>query len=85
MNFIYTFPILFVSIYCSVQPDEQFDILWTDQAEAEILTEEEHKVAFRDFLLEGVFFIRNRIDCELYMGAFVERLLSLSSLLLPQV
>ena len=57
MNFIFTFPILFVSIYCSVQPDEQFDILWTDQAEAEILTEEEHKVAFRDFLLEGVFFM----------------------------
>ena len=72
MNFIYTFPILFVTIYCSVQPDEQFDILWTDQAEAEILTEEEHKVAFRDFLLEGVFFIRNRIVCDLYMGAFVE-------------
>ena len=65
MNFIYTFPILFVSIYCSVQPDEQFDILWTDQAEAEILTEEEHKVAFRDFLLEGVLWF-------IHAGAFVE-------------
>ena len=65
MNFIYTFPILFMSIYCSVQPDEQFDILWTDQAEAEILTEEEHKVAFRDFLLEGVLWF-------IHAGAFVE-------------
>ena len=83
MNFIYTFPILFVSIYCSVQPDEQFDILWTDQAEAEILTEEEHKVAFRDFLLEGE---TEYVDCELYMGAFVERWHYYSSLvLLPQV
>ena len=33
--------------------DKLFDVIWTNQHEAEILTEEEHKIAFRDVVLEG--------------------------------
>ena len=34
--------------------DEISEVVWTEVAEASLLTQEEHKVAFRDVVLEGV-------------------------------
>ena len=44
---------LLFSVFGTVHLDDGFDVIWTDQPEAEILTEEEHKVAFRDVVIEG--------------------------------
>ena len=44
---------LLLSVFGTVHLDDGFDVIWTDQPEAEILTEEEHKVAFRDVVIEG--------------------------------
>lgn len=45
---------LLLSVFGTVHLDDGFDVIWTDQPEAEILTEEEHKVAFRDVVIEGM-------------------------------
>ena len=44
---------LLLSVFGPAHLDDAFDVIWTDQPEAEILTEEEHKVAFRDVVVEG--------------------------------
>jgi len=44
---------LFVRPYLAEDQDVT-DVIWTEVAESELLTEEEHKVAFRDVVLEGV-------------------------------
>jgi len=44
---------IFIINKCYGTIDKLFDV-WTNQHEAEILTEDEHKIAFRDVVLEGV-------------------------------
>ena len=47
--------LLAIFVSCSVAEDGDIDdVVWTEVAESELLTEEEHKVAFRDVVLEGV-------------------------------
>jgi len=48
---------IFVNFFVSfsIAKDGDIDsVIWTEVAESELLTEEEHKVAFRDVVLEGV-------------------------------
>ena len=49
---------IFIINKCYGTIDKLFDVIWTNQHEAEILTEEEHKIAFRDIVLEGYNLIR---------------------------
>ena len=57
---MYNFYLFSTALLCCLLPfeikgqlDQSFDVIWTDQEEKEILTEDEHKVAFRDVVLEG--------------------------------
>ena len=55
MHNFYLYSILFL-LWLSVLrvlAEQSFDVVWTDEEEKNILTEEEHKVAFRDVVLEG--------------------------------
>ena len=48
---------IFVHFFMSLSSTKDGDIdnvIWTEVAESDLLTEEEHKVAFRDVVLEGV-------------------------------
>ena len=56
---------LLLSVFGTVHLDDGFDVIWTDQAEAEILTEEEHKVAFRDVVIEGDNEFAQKVNTEL--------------------
>ena len=53
MMYIVYFFCLFLAVVSLEVDERSFDIIWTDQAEAELLTEDEHKIAFRDVILEG--------------------------------
>ena len=53
MMYIVYFFCLFLAVVSLEVEERSFDIIWTDQAEAELLTEDEHKIAFRDVVLEG--------------------------------
>jgi len=49
------FLVALLAIFVSCSFAEDIDnVVWTEVAESELLTEEEHKVAFRDVVLEGV-------------------------------
>ena len=48
------FPLVLLTLLASPSLQQKFDVVWTDQSEAVYLTEDEHKVAFRDVLLEGM-------------------------------
>ena len=57
---MYNFYLFSTALLCCLLPsqikaqvDQSFDVIWTDQEEKEILTDDEHKVAFRDVVLEG--------------------------------
>ena len=55
MHNFYLYSLLFL-LWLSVLrvlAEQSFDVVWTDEEEKNILTEEEHKVAFRDVVLEG--------------------------------
>jgi len=52
MHIVYFFCLFLAAVSIEVE-DRPFDIIWTDQAEAELLTEDEHKIAFRDVVLES--------------------------------
>ena len=51
--FIVCFLCLFLAVVSLEVEERPFDIIWTDQVESELLTEDEHKIAFRDVVLEG--------------------------------
>ena len=53
MMYIVYFLCLFLAVVSLKVKERPFDIIWTDQAEAELLTDDEHKIAFRDVVLEG--------------------------------
>lgn len=53
MYIVYYFLCLFLAVVSLEVEEKPFDIIWTDQAEAELLTDDEHKIAFRDVVLEG--------------------------------
>ena len=55
MHNFYLYSILFLLwlTVLRVLAEQSFDVVWTDEEEKNILTEEEHKVAFRDVVLEG--------------------------------
>ena len=47
--------LLAIFVSCSFAEEGDIDnVVWTEVAESELLTEDEHKVAFRDVVLEGV-------------------------------
>ena len=47
--------LLAIFVSCSFAEEGDIDnVVWTEAAESELLTEDEHKVAFRDVVLEGV-------------------------------
>ena len=47
-------PTFLVALLFNVAFQRKFDVIWTDDEELTFLTPEEHKVAFRDVIMEGM-------------------------------